>query len=407
MQIRTNETTGPRRVVTTSGDQNMYGPTGRLATLALLALGASSSWAATFTALGGLPNPLPVSSALGVSGDGAVVVGWSAGPGTEAFRWTQATGLVGLGDLGAPGTSSTAYGVSADGSVVVGSAASFFGSTQAFRWTSSTGMVNLGGLSGFSGGSEAFAVSADGLVIVGGSGRQAFRWTSAGGMTGLGDLPGGEDNSIALGVSADGAVIVGTGRSLNDFDVSRREAFVWTAAGGMQGLGTLETGTGESMAYGVSADGSVIVGEASNPGGIGWQPFRWQSSTGLVGLGDIAGGSGNARARAVSGDGSVIVGTAGISGSEAQAFIWTAEAGLQTLFDVLVSRGATVPDGWRIVDATAISADGRWVAGRARTLAGGFEAYVADLSPIPVPAAVWLFASGVGLLAGVARRSRH
>jgi probable HAF family extracellular repeat protein len=385
----------------------MYGPTGRLATLALLALGASGSWAATFTAIGGLPSPLPTSSGLGVSGDGTVVVGWSAAPGTEAFRWTQATGLVGLGDLGAPGTSSTAYGVSTDGNVVAGSAASFFGTTQAFRWTSATGMVNLGGLSGFSGGSEAFAISADGEVIVGGSDRQAFRWTSASGMTGLGDLPGGEANSIALGVSANGDVVVGTGRSLNAFDVSRREAFVWTAAGGLHGLGTLEPGTGESMAHGVSADGLVIVGEVSNPDGIGWQPFRWESSTGLVGLGDIASGSGNARARAVSGDGSVIVGTAGISGSEAQAFIWTAESGLQALFDVLVARGATVPDGWRIVDATAISADGRWVTGRARTLAGGFEAYVADLSPIPVPGAAWLFASGVGFLAAAALRRRR
>ena len=50
------------------------------------------------------------SNANAVSADGSVVVGYSSsaasGPfATEAFRWTQAGGIVGLGDL--PGTRST------------------------------------------------------------------------------------------------------------------------------------------------------------------------------------------------------------------------------------------------------------------------------------------------------------
>ena len=48
------------------------------------------------------------------------------------------------------------------------------------------------------------------------SGDEAFRWTQATGMVGLGDLPGGSFNSIAWGVSADGSVVVGTGK-LNGF----------------------------------------------------------------------------------------------------------------------------------------------------------------------------------------------
>ncbi len=55
-----------------------------------------------------------------------------------------------------------------------------------------------------------------GLVLVGESdsvfidptfGSEAFRWTQAGGMVGLGDLPGGTFGSKAFFVSADGSVV--------------------------------------------------------------------------------------------------------------------------------------------------------------------------------------------------------
>src|SRR5262245_25705618 len=58
---------------------------------------------------------------------------------------------------------------------------------------------------GIGGVSSALDVSADGSVVVGvsdfGSGPEAFRWTEAGGMVGLGDLPGGDFWSLAWGVS--------------------------------------------------------------------------------------------------------------------------------------------------------------------------------------------------------------
>jgi len=131
--------------------------------------------------------------ANGVSADGSVVVG-TAVPGdfsgNEAFRWTQATGMVGLGIR-----ASEAYGVSADGSVVVGSSTGLF--TEAFAWTQETGMVGLGFLEGvFT--SQALGISADGSVAVGTSGNEAVRWTQTG-IVGLGDLPGGSFYSIANG----------------------------------------------------------------------------------------------------------------------------------------------------------------------------------------------------------------
>ncbi len=60
-----------------------------------------------------------------------------------------------------------------------------------------------------------------GLVLVGESdyvftdptfGGEAFRWTQAGGMVGLGDLPGGTFGSKTFFVSADGSVVWTMGR---------------------------------------------------------------------------------------------------------------------------------------------------------------------------------------------------
>ena len=75
-------------------------------------------------------------------------------------------------------------------------------------------------------------------------------------MVGLGDLAGGELRSGAYGVSADGSVVVG----LAAHRASGFEAFRWTSGGGMVGLGDLPGGSFSSDADGVSADGSVVVG---------------------------------------------------------------------------------------------------------------------------------------------------
>ena len=73
-----------------------------------------------------------------------------------------------------------------------------------------------------------------------------------------------------------------------------------------QGLGDLPGGIFDSRAFGVSADGSVVVGESSSASGT--EAFRWTSGGGIAGLGDLPGGGFSSRANAVSGDGSVVVG---------------------------------------------------------------------------------------------------
>ena len=117
--------------------------------LAFLSIVASLSLqGAMLIPLGDLPGGSFASYAYGVSDDGSVLVGYSDGAnGPEAYRWTQAGGMLGLGDLPGGFFSSEALGVSHDGSAVVG-----FGlnanNPEAFRWTVATGMVGLGNLPG-------------------------------------------------------------------------------------------------------------------------------------------------------------------------------------------------------------------------------------------------------------------
>ena len=78
----------------------------------------------------------------------------------------------------------------------------------------------------------------------------------------------------------------------------------------MQDLGTL--GGFESAAYDVSANGSVVVGDATTNGG-GGRAFRWTASTGMQNLsstysGSLGSGSYLLYANAVSADGLHIVG---------------------------------------------------------------------------------------------------
>lgn len=263
------------------------------------------------------------STASGVSADGAVVVGTSASAaGNRAFRWTQGGGMQNLGTLG--GNNSNAYAVSADGSVVVGDSLMSDGRGHAFRWTQVGGMQDLGTLGG--GSSEAYGASADGSVVVGfsttatGEGA-SFRWTSGGGMQNLGTLPG-HTFGLASGVSYDGSVVVGE----SSFGAMTR-AYRWTAATGLVDLGSLQGASGTSFALAVSGNGAVVVGGASGP--VMDQAFRWTQATGMQSVQDWLAGAGVTLpmgkhlllATAVNADGSIIVGDATDASGNTEAYL--------------------------------------------------------------------------------------
>jgi probable HAF family extracellular repeat protein len=303
-------------------------------------------------------NPLEITAPWsltignGVSADGSVVVGFHADTSvTQAFRWTAAGGLLDLGLLSG-GTFSYAAGVSADGTVVVGQADNAFGDLRAFRWTSTGGMFDLGTLGGWE--STANAVSADGSVVVGdadtsGGEVHAFRWTSTGGMQDLGTLGG--VYSTALGVSGNGLVVVGT----SDTGLAYH-AFRWAASSGMIDLGTL--GGPESAALGANHDGSVVVGYADTP--TGSNAFRWTAATGMQDLGNLGGMS---KANAVSADGRVVVGDATVGcGCGTVAFRWTAATGMQDLNVLLANTGVNMT-GILLANAQSISPDGQFIVG--------------------------------------------
>jgi len=120
----------------------------------------------------------------------------------------------------------------------------------------------------------------------------------------------------------------------------------------------------------------------------------------MLPLGDLPGSGFASYAYAANGDGSVIVGR-GVAARGVEAFYWSKSLGMVNLQDHLISLGASIPDGWILSEAHAVSADGLVIAGWGYH--GGFrEGWVATL---PEPTSVALL-SAAGLII-VGRRHFH
>jgi probable HAF family extracellular repeat protein len=162
----------------------------------------------------------------------------------------------------------------------------------------------------------------------------------------------------------------------------------------MQDLGTL--GGRYSAAYGVSADGAVVVGVARNAAGYD-RAFRWTASGGMQDLGTLRGGRYSA-AYGVSADGAVVVGTAWNAAGFARAFRWTESGGME---DLNLTYASLLTDGSLLWEAFAISPDGRYIVGRGYNAATWrWEAFLLDTVPEPAS----LLALGAGLVGLLLRR---
>ena len=376
-----------------------------LAAAIAAALPSASHAAPSIQGLGDLPGGATNSSALGVSNDGQTAVGQSGTVNgttnvTEAFRWQNGT-MTRLGDLQFGTYDSRALGVSGNGLVVVGrsnsGANSLDNRIEAFRWTEAGGIVGLGDLAGGSFQSYAQGASFDGTVIAGYSngtnGFEAVRWQN-GDISALGDLSGGTFDSRAFGINGDGSVIVGRGNSGNGF-----EAFRWQN-GAMTGLGDLEGGNFGSLAQGVSFDGSTVVGYGTSATGL--QAFRYQNGS-MNALPFLPGGGTQSEALSVSNDGSFVVGYA-VSANNPSAFEavrWNAAGEVETLWDLLTGLGVNpAASGWTQLNrATGITPDGTAIVGFGTRNLDGTAVTEAFLVTIPEPASMaLLLPAGLTLL---------
>jgi uncharacterized membrane protein len=286
--------------------------------------------------------------AAAVSADGSAIAGGSYVSATRLFsavRWT-AQGI----DVspGQPDESVDGVGISGDGSTVVG-----LYSGVGMAWRPPTLPVPFASSAGF-----ARDASFDGMLAVGDiqvpfQDGHAVRWHA----NQMDDVGAGTGTAI----SADGEVVVGY--------TSGSEAFRWTAASGLLPLGALP-GDGSSYGWGVSADGTVVVGESFITSPSVHRPFRWSSASGMQPL------AATGRAQRANRDGSIIVGYLGNPTSPHRPVIWRNGHQIDFL-DLLASIGVT-PVG--VLSIADVSDDGRTLVGT--IVDGEPRAWRARIDPI-------------------------
>lgn len=302
-----------------------------------------------------VPNERPVVTGLSISGDANTVVGYVDSSATnfvsKAFRYTPGGSIELLPNIGSTPTGSQAWGASHNASTIVGSS----GGGPAF-WRGNTG-YQLPEIRGLNSGGQAYDVDSAGTTAVG---------VSAWGF--VSDLQPG-----AVKWSLETRTLTRLSRMSDDPNE-------------------------RSSAYGISGDGRTIVGSAAPMDAL-YQAVRWGETGAAQPLGNVP-GSFQSEAWGVSHDGSVIVGHSRF-GLDWRAFIWMEDSGMVLLDEYLSSIGVSLPQGWHSERAFAVSGDGLTIAGRARSINEEYMGYVVT---IPNTGALALFGTAYLLIAK--RRSR-
>lgn len=244
----------------------------------------------------------------------------------------------------------------------------FITAATPFLMAGEPSFTGVGALGPGATGSIINAVTPDGTVAVGFTnssapgGGEAFQWTSDNGITGLGVGTGSQ--SVAYGVSNNGTVIAGD--SISD---SGSQSFQWTQPNNFTVIGDIPGGGNTSVARAVSADGTTIVGQGSSTSGL--EAYRWTQANGFEPLGFLPGGEGFSLALDVSTDGQVIVGESDSIDANCfacpEAFRWTPDGGMQPLGDL--------PGGEFRSSAQGMSPDGTYIVGQGLS-DNGLEAFI-------------------------------
>ena len=375
-----------------------------------LALAAGDAAAATFTDVG-----VPNGSLTSLSRNGRIAAGVTTG-GT-VFRWNKDSGAATLTNFDSEG------GMNSWGQPVVGSYMPDGNPANAVAalWYTNSELLDgpevIGAYPGTGGGtgqgiSSGYGVSDNGIAVGLAYDETnnpiAFRWTAAEGMSRLAvNRP--DTYSRANGISRDGSTIFGW----NDQEDGYRSGVIWQNGVAIDLTDNDGNPIGEALA--ASSDGSVVVG--ANYGGS-MEAWRWTAETGAQPIGVLAGmpagikgtqrskvqprpvGHGEradarlgapdgffppqAYAFGVSDDGNVVVGRSGAYPFQS-AVIWTPATGMQYLSDYATAHGVTIPAGWALLSANAVSADGKTIGGWGAN-GNAIGSYVIDLHTTPISA---------------------
>ena len=221
------------------------------------------------------------------------------------------------------------------------------------------------------------AINFNGSAVVGDNGSEHFLWTDQNGLVLIGGV-GPQGYGGRTDISSDGTIISGTrinpNTNLGELSVYDVATATWTSLGGIGG----SSGSSTSSAWGMSHDGTSIVG-------LGWvnagsaHAIQWTAATGMVDLGSTVSGS-SSRANACNGDGSVVVGWQDSTTGFRQAAVWT--NGVQQLL--------THPNSGLASEAGCVSYDGTFIGGGGNSN-NNYQAWrysantgIEDIGPAPV-----------------------
>jgi uncharacterized membrane protein len=207
-------------------------------------------------------------------------------------------------------------------------------------------------------GQAASGLSYDGSMAAGTNFAEYFVWTADGGIVGIGGQVAGNGVGGQAKMSDDGMRVSGTDLSpasglfeMSYYDVAKGG---WTHLGGIGAVCTTGAGPDEtSSGWGISNDGSSVVG-------LGWFEFcgpahgiQWFESSGMTNdLGSTVVDR-SSRANAANMDGSVVVGWQDDISGFRQAAVW--DGGVQSVI--------TTMSGDPVSEATDVDASGDWVVG--------------------------------------------